>query len=135
MKPRIARTVPQSVRQPRPGDSAKHLAMVHKMPCCIPGCGNQSGPPHHLLRVGDGAPKGTSRTNPDMWALPVCVGHHVGAPGFSDWLHRHGDDEAWFACMGINARDLAKALWACRLKPDPDQSMARVVSRAKQKVM
>ena len=124
LAPRISRTVPRSVRSERPGDSAQHLAMVRQLPCCVPGCGS-GGDAHHLLRVHDGAPKGTGRKNEDRWTVPVCRTHH-------DAAHAAGNDEAWFAGQGIQARDLAEALWKCRLKPDPEQSMARVVSRAKQ---
>ena len=127
LAPRISRTVPRSVRQERPGDSAKHLSLVRQLPCCVPGCGSQSAEPHHLLRIG-GLPKGTGRKNEDRWAIPVCRTHH-------DAAHAAGNDEAWFAGQGIQARDLAEALWACRLKPNPEESMARVVMRAKQKVM
>lgn len=126
LSPRITRTVPRSVRSERPGDSAKHLSLVRHLPCCVPGCGG-GGDAHHLLRIG-GLPKGTGRKNEDRWAVPVCRTHH-------DAAHAAGNDEAYFAGQGIQARDLAEALWKCRMKPDPEQSMARVVMRAKQKVM
>lgn len=132
LSPRIPRSVPVSQPRVREGDSRVHLAMVGRLPCCLPGCESNSGPPHHLLRVHDGAPKGASRTNPDRWALPVCVGHHVGAPGYTDWIHRHGSDEDWLATQGVNARELANALWSCRNKPDPEEACRRVVFRAKQ---
>lgn len=124
LAPRIARTVPRSVRQERPGDSAKHLSLVRQMPCCVPGCGS-GGDAHHLLRIG-GLPKGVGRKNEDCWAIPVCRKHH-------DAAHAAGNDEAWFAGQGIQARDLAKALWKCRNKPNPEQSMARVGMRARQR--
>ena len=125
MKPRIARTVPRSVAVKRPGDSAQHLALVRKLPCCVPGCGSQ-GEPHHLLRIG-GLPKGAGRKNEDRWVVPVCRKHH-------DAAHAAGNDEAWFAGQGVQARDLANALWACRLKDDPETAMQRVVARARMRM-
>lgn len=124
LAPRIARTVPVSVRSKRPGDDAKHLERIRQLPCVIPGCGS-GGDAHHLLRIG-GLPKGTGRKNEDRWAVSVCRTHH-------DAAHAAGNDEAWFAGQGIQARDLAEALWKCRLKPDPLSSMQRVVYRAKQR--
>ena len=124
LSPRISRTVPRSVRSERPGDSAKHLSLVRQLPCCVPGCGS-GGDAHHLLRVHDGAPKGTGRKNEDRWAVPVCRTHH-------DAAHAAGDDEAWFMSHGINARQVAEALWACRNKPDYEAAARRVVARAKQ---
>lgn len=124
MIPRIQRTVLRSTPQPRAGDSRAHLANVRRLPCCIPGC-NGGGDAHHLLNVHDGAPKGTGRKNEDRWTVSVCRAHH-------DAAHKAGNDEAWFAGNGIQVRDLAKALWACRLKDDVEAAMRRVVFRAKQ---
>ena len=123
MRPRIARSVPQSVRQPRPGDSRAHLAVIRALPCVV--CGGPGGDPHHLLNVHDGAPKGVGRRNEDRWAIPVCRKCH-------DAAHAAGGDEAWFMVCGINARQLAEALWACRLKPEYEAAARRVVERAKQ---
>ena len=131
MKPRIARTVPRSVAAKRPGDSAQHLALVRKMPCCVPGCGSQ-GEPHHLLRV-DNLPKGVGRTSADRWVVPLCPRHHRRTFHKTDCAHGdHGDDEGWLAEKGVQARDLANALWACRLKDDYEEAIWRVVFRAKQ---
>ena len=123
VKPRIARTVPRSVAAKRPGDSAQHLRLVRGLPCCVTGCRSRAEP-HHLLRIG-GLPKGTGRKNEDRWVVPVCRKHH-------DAAHAAGNDEAWFAGQGVQARDLAIALWACRLKDDFEEAMFRVVFRAKQ---
>lgn len=135
LSPRIARTVPRSAAVKRPGDSAKHLSLVRQMPCCVPGCGSLESEPHHLMRV-DNLPKGTGRTSEDKWLLPLCFKHHRRTVSKTDCAHGdHGDDEGWLASKGIQARDLAKALWACRDKPDVEAAMRRVVFRAKQKVM
>ena len=133
-QPRIARTVLRSVRQERPGDSEKHLALIRKMPCCRPGCGSEGSDPHHLQRGVDGLPKGTGRTHADRWAIPLCRQHHNGGPDVgNDYVHWRGNDEAVLTAWGIDGRQLAEALWACRLKPDPLSSMQRVVYRAKQR--
>lgn len=121
MQPRIARTVPVSVRSKRPGDSKVHLAMIRRLPCCLPGCGS-GGDAHHLLGAIDGLPKGVGRKNEDRWTLPVCRAHH-------DAAHRAGNDEAWFAGNGVQARDLARALWA---NTGDEEAMRRTVLRHKQ---
>ena len=122
LAPRIARTIPRSVRQERPGDDKRHLEVIRGLPCVIPGCGS-GGDAHHLLRIG-GLPKGVGRKNEDRWAIPVCRAHH-------DAAHRAGNDEAWFAGQGIQARDLAQSLWACRLKDNYAEAALRVVERHK----
>lgn len=133
LQPRIARTVPVSVRSKRPGDDAKHLERIRQLPCCLPGCGSQSAEPHHLLRA-DNLPKGVGRRSEDRWVLPLCFAHHRRTVSKTDCAHGdHGDDEVWLAEKGIQARDLCKTLWGCRDKPDPLSSMQRVVDRAKQR--
>lgn len=133
LAPRIARTAPRSVRQERPGDSALHVKRIMALECCVPGCGSPESEPHHLLRV-DNLPKGTGRRSEDRWVLPLCFKHHRRTVSKTDCAHGdHGDDEGWLAEKGIQARDLAKALWACRDKPDPLSAMQRVVYRAKTK--
>lgn len=132
LAPRIARTVPQSVRQPRPGDSKAHLAVIRNLPCCVPGCPSEKSEPHHLMRV-DNLPKGTGRRSEDKWLVPLCFAHHRRTVSKTDCAHGdHGDDEAWLISKGINARQLAEALWACRNKPDPEAACLRVVMRARQ---
>jgi hypothetical protein len=118
---RISRTVPRSVRQERPGDSKAHLAMIRRLPCCLPGCGSH-GDAHHLLNVHDGAPKGVGRKNEDRWTVSVCRAHH-------DAAHAAGNDEAWFAGQGVQVRDLAMALWRNR---DNEEACHRLVDRVKQ---
>ena len=132
MKPRIARSVPQSVRQPRAGDSAQHLAIIRQMPCVRPGCGNVGSDPHHLQRGVDSLPKGTGRTHVDRWAIPLCRDHHNGGFGIgNDYVHFRGNDEAVLISWGLDGRQLAEALWATRLKPNYEESARRVVLRAK----
>lgn len=95
-----------------------------------------SSDPHHLLRGVDNLPKGTSRKNEDRWAIPLCLAHHnnrlLGYTG--DYLHNHGNDEEWLTSIGIDGRQLAEALWACRLRDNYEDACHRVVMRAKQQV-
>lgn len=133
LAPRIARTVPVSVRSKRPGDDKRHLEVIRGLPCVIPGCGSQTSEPHHLLRV-DNLPKGTARKNEDRWAIPLCWKHHRRTVSKTDCAHGdHGDDEGWLVEKGIQARDLAQALWACRLKDNYAEAALRVVLRHKRR--
>lgn len=128
LAPRITRSVTRSVRQERPGDSARHVQMIMALECCIPGCGSQTSEPHHLMRV-DNLPKGVGRRSPDRWCLPLCWKHHMRKADKYDCAHGdHGNDEEWLASKGIQARDLAAALW--RVTGD-SEAMGRVVWRAK----
>lgn len=106
-KPRISRSVHRPARQPREGDSAAHVAMVRRLPCCVTGF-RHNVDAHHLLKVGDGLPKGMSRRNEDKWVIPLHHDLHME-------LHdRAGNEEAFLAGMGIDGRALARALWANR---------------------
>lgn len=113
--PRIPRTVHRPAKQPRPGDSAAHVAMVRQLPCVV--CGKRPVEAHHLLRVGDQLPKGMSRKNEDRWCVPLCAAHHHD-------LHWHGDEEAFLVDYNVDGRALARALWANRGDQD---AMERVV--------
>lgn len=124
LTPRIAKRMPQHVRQPRPGDSRAHLEFIRKLPCCV--CGIHGGiyspytVAHHLLRA-DNRPKGTGRKHLDKYAIPLCTIAHRD-------VHAHGNDEAWLTERGIDGRALAAALW--RVSGDLDKGR-RIVSRAK----
>ncbi len=129
MTPRIARTVLQRRRMPDPRRAPKHKALVKQLPCLLAGpeC---VGPidAHHLMRVAGEGPKGMGRTHADRWLIPLCrFGHHrVGKHS----VHAHGDDEACLAARGIQARDVAEALW----KYSGDiPAMQRVIFRARQR--
>src|SRR3546814_8185774 len=45
---RIPRNFPKPQRFKRPGDSAAHIKLVKKLPCCL--CPRQADDPHHLMR-------------------------------------------------------------------------------------
>lgn len=121
LTPRISRSVPMKRKQPRYGDSKKHLAFIRSLPCCV--CGSDAEA-HHLLRA-DSLPKGTGRKNLDRHAIPLCPAHHNRS---NDSAHMHGDDEAWLAGKGIDGRALADALW--RVTDDYEKGL-RIVQRAK----
>ncbi len=84
----------------------------------------------------DNLPKGVGRRSEDKFLVPLCFNHHRRTVSTTDCAHGdHGpdrNDEDWLAEKGIQARDLARALWACRDKPDPEQSMRRTVWRHRQ---
>jgi len=118
--PRIARSVPTSIRQPREGMSPSHLAMVRDLPCCI--CGStESVQAHHLLRAEPGS-RGMALKNADKWAIPLCLREH-------DALHGHGGEEEFLTEHGIDGRAVASALWAER---GDAEGMRRVIFRAGQ---
>ena len=112
---------PPPKREPRPGDSKAHTRWLKTLPCVV--CGLPADDPHHLLGNLDGLPKGMGRRAEDRWAVPLCRRDHNAA-------HAAGDDEAWFASLGIEARSLASALW--RSSGD-DQAGERIVFRARQR--
>lgn len=59
---------------------------------------------HHLLRTGE---HGMGLKSSDQWLVPLASEIH-------DALHRSGDEDAFFADLGIDARSVARALWAAR---------------------
>lgn len=117
---RIPRETVSWQRKTRPGDSRQHTRWIKTLPCVV--CGAPADDPHHLLGNMDGSPKGMGMKNEDRWTVPVCRKDHNAA-------HSTGNDEAWFAGLGIDARSLASALW--RVTGD-DEAGQRVVFRARQ---
>jgi hypothetical protein len=119
--PRIERPSLAWNRRKRPDMSPAHKALVKQLPCLV--CGRSSDDPHHLMRTGEVVNgKAMSRTSADKWALPVCRDHH-------DQAHDAGDDEAWFAAQGIDARAVARSLWSVT---GDLEDMQRVIFRASQ---
>lgn len=119
LSPRIPRTVQKPLPKAREGDSRAHLRWLKTLPCVV--CGQPADDPHHILGNVDGLPKGMGRKNEDRWAIPVCRKDH-------DLAHAHGNDEAWFASQGIDARSIASALW--RVSGDTDAGQ-RIIYRAR----
>ncbi len=89
----------------RPGMSEEHLAFIRRLPCCIPGCRvHPAGTAHHLKSTRE---RGMGLRSTDQHTLPMCAEHHlygVERVGSKRELH-------WFAKHGIEALDLAAALW------------------------
>lgn len=87
----------------RDGNSKAHLACIRKLPCCVclkmPG-----GEAHHLKATGQ---RGMGMRSPDKEAVPMCNDCHING------VERAGskNELAWFEKRGIQALDLAKALW------------------------
>ena len=116
--PRIPRTVPQGVREPRDGMSRAHLEDVRQCDCLL--CG-APGPndPHHLLRADP--TRGMGRKAADRYTIPACRACH-------DRMHEHGDDEEVLAQLGIDGRAVASALW----RQDTLVAKQRAIFRARQ---
>jgi hypothetical protein len=103
---RIPRNLPARKKPVREGMSAKHLAFIRSLPCCV--CGSvHLVHAHHLLRTGE---HGMGQRSADKYALPLC---DKWAPeiGCHRKLHVNGDEEAWLASVGIDGRSLAASLW------------------------
>lgn len=104
------------VREPVEGKSEAHLARVRRLGCMI--CGKAAVEAHHIMRLGDGKPRG-QRRNLDRWALPLCEIHHDGAHGRGPDPEKVANDETYFARKGHDGVATARFLWA-HLKADPD---------------
>lgn len=87
----------------RDGNSQRHLELIRKLPCCVcprvPG-----GEAHHLKATGL---RGMGMRSPDKCAVPMCHQCHV------EGVERAGskNELAWFEKRGIEALELAAALW------------------------
>jgi hypothetical protein len=88
-------------KPPAPIRDRKHVKFVAGLSCCIPGCGRQSGPPHHLLRTPE---KCAGRKSGDDKVLPMCPDHHHA-------LHMNGDETEFLKFHGIDGPALAAALY------------------------
>ena len=123
---RIQRTVPKSAPRKREGDSRSYLNWIKSLPCLVTGLPAED--PHHLMRLreddGRKAIKGMGRKHEDRWALPVTRIVH-------DQLHMAGDDEAFLAGMGFDARSICKCLWAMRDDDNRDESARKLLDRVR----
>lgn len=105
-------------RADREGNCEKHLAAIRKLPCCIPGCSVVGSDAHHLKATGA---RGAGMRSPDKFAVPLChFEHHLGG------VEKIGSKSElkWFSDKGIEALDLANALWGA--SPDAGK-MAKIV--------
>ena len=122
--PRIAKNIPAPIKKVRPDMSPAHLANIRLLPCCS--CGKTpGGEANHLMHT-DHGPNGRSlnRKQADRWAVPACRDCHQEVTDV-------GDDEAWYAKRGVQARELANALWSAR---NDLEMMLRISLRALQAV-
>ena len=66
-------------RQPRRRNQ-EYLGYIRTLPCCIPGCGDNTTVEAAHLRVGsinDGKRyTGMAEKSSDIWAVPLCGRHH-----------------------------------------------------------
>ena len=112
-------------REDRDGNSEKHLEIIRKLPCCIPGCSKlPGGQAHHLKATGL---RGMALRSPDKFAVPMCPEHHLNG------VERAGsrNELAWFSKHGIEALELAAALWAA--SPDTARMMKIVIEHKRRK--
>lgn len=117
---RIPRAPIKRANRQRDGMSSSHLAAVRTLGCVL--CG-QIAEAHHLMGLELG--RGLGRKNADQWAIPLCQAHHASA-------HAAGDDGAYLRREGgIDARGLARALWAAR---GSVEAMDRIVYRTRWRV-
>ncbi len=94
-------------RADREGNDEKHLAAIRRCPCCVPKCSKMgNNDPHHLKSTGE---RGGALRSPDKWAVPMCRFHH-------EEIERIGsrNELKWFRDKGIDAVELANALWNSR---------------------
>lgn len=127
LSPRISRSVPQPVRQPRAGDSRGYIIWLGTLPCFVTGS-DPSDDPHHLMRGTPAGSRGMGLRAADRYALPVCRWIH-------DAAHASGDDEAMFTELGFDVRALTSELWGLRGDPNRDVLARRLLSRARQAAM
>lgn len=116
-----AKKTPGEKRKKLPGNSELHLKMLRTLPCCIPGCPHTANTVHHLKSTGE---RGGAMRSPDKYGLPICWSPH------HEELERAGskNELKWFADRGIEALELAAALWA--VSPNP-QALYRVLAAHK----
>jgi hypothetical protein len=85
--------------EPRRIRDREHVKFVAGHPCLI--CGRRPADPHHLRFAQSRA---LGRKVSDKFTVPLCRGHHRE-------IHRHGDEAAWWAKVGVEPLGVANALW------------------------
>ena len=85
--------------EPRRIRDRDHIRLVASRPCLV--CGRLPSDPHHLRLAQSRA---LSCKVSDEFTVPLCRGHHRE-------LHRCGDEAAWWERAGIDAMEIARALW------------------------
>jgi hypothetical protein len=77
----------------------QHLKFINTQPCLI--CGRAPVHAHHLRFA---QPRSLGNKVSDEWSVPLCFTHHRA-------LHTVGNEEAWWAEKGIDAKAEALKLW------------------------
>jgi hypothetical protein len=77
----------------------RHLEFVASRPCLV--CGRSPSDAHHLRFA---EPRALGRKVSDEFTVPLCRIHHRD-------LHRHSDEEAWWAALRLDAKPVAQQLW------------------------
>ena len=85
--------------EPRRIRDREHVKFVAGHPCLI--CGRRPADPHYLRFAQSRA---LGRKVSDKFTVPLCRGHHRE-------IHRHGDEAAWWAKVGVEPLGVANALW------------------------
>lgn len=109
MFPKPTREKKKRAADKRPGMSPTHLNRIRGLPCCV--CERRPrSEAHHLKDTGTNE-RGIALRSTDQWALPVCSFATGG--GCHDEIESIGskNELAWFLARGIDARELAQALW------------------------
>ncbi len=86
-----------------------HVRSIAKQACLI--CGRQPSDAHHLRFAQHRA---LGRKVSDEFTVPLCRGHHRE-------LHRCGDEEGWWAKVGLDPTAAARTLWL-KTHPLPEGS-------------
>jgi len=94
----LAGKKPLGLKEPKAGPDPEYLDRVRALPCCICEAWGivQRSPTeaHHPIRQRHG-----TRKVPDRMAIPLCAGHHRGAPGF---VGVHSSPAAWRQLFGLD---------------------------------
>ena len=87
----------------RPGMSPAHLDRIRQCPCCVCLATTRSDPHHLKAGIKE---RGMGLRSTDRHTVPMCRHHHeeVEAAGSRN-------EQRWFTSRGIDALDLAAALW------------------------
>lgn len=85
--------------------SPKHLERIRTYECII--CGDNTSVEGAHIRFGDPRvkkrPTGMGEKPDDVWAVPLCSGHHA-------MQHRWGDEKGFWAAIGIDPIFYAMAI-------------------------
>ena len=97
----------------------EHLAFVTAQPCLV--CQRTPSDAHHLKFA---QPRALGRKVSDEFTVPLCRKHH-------DELHRAGNEQGWWANLGITPLPKADELWRTSRRrngaaePEPQAAQSR----------